>query len=197
MPKALTQTQKVAQLIADMMPYCPPVLRERAGLSLGEPPFAKPRRMARGELFSKLLAAAKANAMNRHGPRYMFRQVCDAGRWGRLKKDQASYKSERGTTIRMPRDQFIPHAEFWPGGIIPHGVEISSFEMKLETCTVVPELRDRDVWAVWRASIKVNPEHADPVVWKADYDKKTGRKKDAAVEQAVAARAEEPLRLAA
>jgi hypothetical protein len=133
MPRAPTRTQQIATLISEMMPFCPPNQREAAGLLLNGAPFVKLRPKPRGELFAKMISDAKGRCMDRHGPRYYLNQA--AGCWGRLDKTLASYRSERGTPIKMPRDTFIPAAEFWPGGVLPAGIELATYQ-------TIPEWRD-------------------------------------------------------
>lgn len=70
-----------------------------------------------GENFERALHAAKCSARAALGPQWHL--VPDASQWINIPGSLATYKTARGTHIKMPHDHRAPAARFWPGEVLP------------------------------------------------------------------------------
>jgi hypothetical protein len=91
---------------------------ERARALTEQAPAPTRKGQQPGEAFYHALIAAKRSAFA-DDPRWDLRS---GARWVTLPARLAAFKTDRGNRIAMGRDQKIPPAEYWPGGIWPAGV---------------------------------------------------------------------------
>ena len=98
--------------------------QEMARAALGMPEPAAPVRVPAGkaEAFHADLRTAQEAAQLAHPDRWHL--VPGASGWIEIPSALRSYRSERGTMIRIPEYKRVPAARFWPGGALPHGLTI-------------------------------------------------------------------------
>ena len=98
--------------------------QEMARAALGMPEPMAPVRVPAGkaEAFHADLRAAQQAAQLAHPDRWHL--VPGASGWIEIPASLRSYRSERGTMIRIPEYKRVPAARFWPGGAPPHGLTI-------------------------------------------------------------------------
>lgn len=91
--------------------------RTIAAAALGRTVVATASKGGAETFHGKLRAAAAAAPVNSH-------LVPGATGWAAIPSSLRSYKTARGTVIRIPSSMRVPAERYWPNGSLPAGIEI-------------------------------------------------------------------------